>query len=223
MKYKAVIFDLDGTLLDTLEDLADSMNAVLKRWNCPTHGLDKYRVFVGDGIHNLARRVLPEAGRNKETIDRCVEQMRVEYNRRWDKKTRPYAGIAEMLDAIAERGVKMAVLSNKPHDFTKLCVEKLLDKWRFNAVLGIGDSTPAKPDITGAMQVVKQLGVRPGEVLYLGDTDTDMQTAVAAGFFPVGAVWGFRTAEELTEHGAKALAEKPADVLKLLKPKASNR
>lgn len=216
MKYKAVIFDLDGTLLDTLEDLADSMNVVLQRWACPTHDLDQYKVFVGDGIHNLARRVLPDAGTNKDIVERCVEQMRLEYGRRWDKKSKPYEGIAEMLDALIVSGIKLAVLSNKPHDFTKICVEKLLAKWQFDVVMGISETVPAKPDTAGALQVVEALGVTPGEVLYLGDTDTDMQTAVAAGFFPVGAVWGFRTAEELTANGAKALAQKPADVIELL-------
>ena len=216
MKYNAVIFDLDGTLLDTLEDLADSMNAALAELNLPTHDVQAYRYFVGDGVDNLARRALPEGCRTGEMIARCIELMRSEYAGRWRNKTRPYDGVPEMLDELGRRGVSKAVLSNKPHDFTVMCVEQLLGSWSFDAVCGVDDGTPPKPDPAGALKIANALGVWPDEIIYLGDTNTDMQTAVAAGFYPVGALWGFRTAAELTESGAKTLLRHPADLIGLL-------
>jgi len=216
MAYKAVLFDLDGTLLDTLEDLADSMNVVLRRFGFPEHPVEPYKYFVGDGVDNLVLRTLPEAHRDPATVQLCMAAMREEYARRWADKTHPYDGIPELLDALTARGIRMAVLSNKPDDFTKLCVARLLPRWRFGLVAGMRPSGPKKPDPAGARAAAEHFGLRPAEVLYLGDTNTDMQTAVAAGMFPVGALWGFRTADELVANGAKVLIEKPLDLLQLL-------
>ena len=119
----------------------------------------------------------------------CVSLMRKEYAQHWAATTRPYDGIPALLDTLTTRGIPMAVLSNKPDEFTKLCVAKLLPKWKFAAVLGAGTSLPMKPDPAGAREIARRLSVAPGEVVYLGDTNTDMQTAVAAGMFPVGALW----------------------------------
>ncbi len=215
MNYKAVLFDLDGTLLDSLEDLADSMNAVLRRNGHPEHPLEAYRYFVGDGVEALARRVLPEGHRDEAAIAACIEQMREEYKDRWDKKTRPYPGIPELLDALTERAVKLGVLSNKPDATTRTMVAALLPRWSFDDVVGARPEVPRKPDPAGALEIARRLAVAPAEFLYLGDTDTDMKTAVAAGMFPVGALWGFRDAEELTASGAKVLIEKPTDLLGL--------
>ena len=216
MKYKAVLFDLDGTLLDTLEDLADSMNAVLSGFGFPRRPVAAYRYFVGDGMRMLALRALPESHRDGGTLDEAIERMRAQYARRWDNKTRPYPGIDELLDALAERGVAAAVLSNKPDEFTKLCVSKLLPDWRFEAAQGVSERCPPKPDPAGAMAVSERMGVPPGQFLYLGDTNTDMRTANAAGMFPVGAAWGFRTPDELRESGAAAVIDHPMDLLELL-------
>ncbi|MCX6908944.1 MAG: HAD family hydrolase [Verrucomicrobia bacterium] len=215
MKYKAVLFDLDGTLLDTLEDLADSMNASLARVGAPPHPVANYRYFVGDGVLTLCHRVLPADRRDEATIKAAAAAMRDEYGQRWAAKTRPYPGIPELLDALTARGVAMAVLSNKNNDFTKLCVEKLLGRWRFDAVQGLDETIHKKPDPSGALSVAQRLKLAPADFLYLGDTNTDMKTAVAAGMFPVGALWGFRTAEELTTHGAKVLIAQPMDLLAL--------
>lgn len=215
MPYRAVIFDLDGTLLDTLEDLADSMNAVLASMGLPTHPVAAYKYFVGDGVVELARRALPPGRRDPKVVKSAVAGMRQEYGRRWDRKTRPYDGIPELLDALAARGVAMTVLSNKPHDFTRLCVTTFLGKWRFDAVQGVDENVLKKPDPSGALAVATKLGIPPAEFIYLGDTNTDMQTAVAAGMFPVGALWGFRTGDELLASGATMLVEKPADVLNI--------
>lgn len=211
-----MLFDLDGTLLDTLEDLADSTNAALAQLGLPPHPLDAYRYFVGDGVRNLILRTLPEGHRDEATVAKAVELMRSIYAEHWADKTRPYPGVPELLDAVAGRGVKMAVLSNKPDDSTRQCVEKLLPRWRFDAVVGQSKAVPPKPDLAGVRQIVADLGVPVEQFLYLGDTNTDMQTANAAGMFAVGALWGFRTAEELREAGARVLIEEPANLLKLL-------
>jgi len=211
-----VLFDLDGTLLDTLEDLADSMNAALRQLGFPPHPLEPYKYFVGDGVVNLVARALPEGHRDETTVARAVELMRSIYGEHWADKTRPYPGVPELLDALVERGVKMAVLSNKPNDSTQLCVAKLLPNWRFDAVIGQSKTIPPKPDPSGVREIVARLGVPVEQFLYLGDTNTDMQTANAAGMFPVGALWGFRPAEELREAGARVLIERPGDLLGLL-------
>jgi len=216
MSHRAVLFDLDGTLLDTLEDLADSTNAAVGRLGFPPHKLAAYKYFVGDGIVNLARRALPEAHRDEGTVARCVALIREIYADHWADKTRPYPGIPELLDALAERRVPMAVVSNKPHDFTKLCVARLLPRWRFEAVVGVSDSVPPKPDPKGALGVAAKLELWPAHILYVGDTNTDMKTAHAAGMYPVGVLWGFRPADELKASGAKVLIGKPAQLLDLL-------
>jgi len=216
MGSKAVLFDLDGTLLDTIEDLADSMNVVLTRMGFPTHSVAAYKYHVGDGVRELAVRVLPQDHQDEETIKKCIAAMRQEYGNRWDKKTRPYPGIPELLDALTARGIKMAVLSNKPDATTKVVVAKLLPWWRFDVVAGERAGIPRKPDPGAALSIAEQLGIAPQEWLYLGDTNTDMKTAVAARMYPVGALWGFRTADELLASGAKVLVKYPVDLLALL-------
>jgi phosphoglycolate phosphatase len=216
VQFKAVIFDLDGTLLDTLEDIADAMNSVLAEDGFPTHALESYRTFVGDGVRTLARRTLPETQRDEKSVDRFTARMRAAYARNWNAKTTPYPGVPEMLDAIAERDLKIAILSNKPDDFTRLCVEELLPKWRFDVVAGHRDGIPLKPEPGGAVAVASQLGFPPAEILYVGDSGMDMQTAVGAGMTPVGVLWGFRSRKELLDAGAAALAVVPSDVVSFL-------
>lgn len=213
LSYRAVLFDLDGTLLDTLEDLADSMNAVLRQLGFPEHPLEPYKRFVGDGVVNLVRRALPEGHRDDATVSRAVALMRRIYGEHWADKTRPYPGIPELLDALVRLGVRMAVLSNKPEDSTRLCVAKLLPRWRFHAVVGQSSAVPPKPDLAGVRLITAQLGLPPEQFVYLGDTDTDMRTANAAGMFAVGALWGFRSADELLANGAKALVGHPNELL----------
>ena len=216
MSYKAVVFDLDGTLLDTLEDLADATNRALARFGFPAHELAAYNYFVGDGLRNLILRTLPEGHRDDETLAETIQAFQEEYGRNWADKTRPYEGIPELLDALTERGVPMAVLSNKPDEFTRLCVAKLLPRWSFEPVQGVSETNPKKPDPIGALVIAERLGIAPAEFLYVGDTNTDMKTANAAGMFAVGVTWGFRPAAELLAHGAKVLIDRPAELLDLL-------
>ncbi len=219
MKYKAVLFDLDGTLLDTLDDLADSMNAVLEANDLPTHPVESYRQFVGDGVVTLVRRTLNrERGQDEQLVDRLVEQMRESYGRRWNNKTRPYDGVPELLDGLDSRGIKKTILSNKVHEFTELCVAELLGDWSFDVVLGVNGDVPPKPSAVGVRCVVDQLQLTPDEFVYLGDTNTDMNTAVAAGMLPVGALWGFRDRAELIGNGAQAVIESPPELLQFFEP-----
>ncbi len=149
----------------------------------------------------------------------CVEVvplMRAEYDRRWKDKTRPYDGIPELLDALESRGLKLAVLSNKPHPATVEVVQHFFPAWHFDAALGARPGVPIKPDAGAALEVSRVVGIPPESFLYLGDTNTDMLTARAARMHAVGALWGFRTADELRESGAAELAAHPLDVLKLL-------
>ncbi len=216
MKYKAIVFDLDGTLLDTLEDIADAANRVLAAKGFPTRPLDVHRVSVGSGVRVLMERILPPQHTDPATIQECFLAFRRDYGEHWNVKTRPYAGIPELLTELQQRGLKMAVLSNKPADFTRKCVEVILSRWKFDAVLGGEDGLPSKPDPAGAFEIVRRLEIPAEEFIYLGDTGVDMQTATKAGMFPVGVSWGFRGNEELLRDGAKALINHPHELLRLI-------
>jgi len=216
MNFKAVLFDLDGTLLDTIDDLADSMNTVLEKFEFPRHDIEKYKYFVGDGMDVLVRRALPELCRDEELVSRCIRSMEEEYFLHWADKTRPYRGIIELLDALASEGIKLSILSNKPHAPTIVVVSKMLAKWKFEMVVGVKDGVPKKPDPAAAIGIANNLGILPQDFIYIGDTDTDMKTSVSAEMFPVGALWGFRTGEELIKAGARILVKNPADLLRFL-------
>lgn len=215
--YKCVLFDLDGTLVDSLVDLADSMNRVLARQGLPTHPVQAYRYFVGEGISTLVQRALPaEARQEEDFVQECARKMRQEYAGHWADTTRPYPGIAELLDTLTGRGIEMAILSNKPDELTRQVARTLLPEWHFAAVAGARETIPRKPDPAGALRIADLLRREPADFLYLGDTSTDMQTARAARMFALGALWGFRTADELKEHGAQALLSVPMELCPLL-------
>ena len=216
MPYRAIIFDLDGTLLNTLDDLADSTNRVLQSQGFPIHPVDAYRYFVGNGARKLIDRVLPEDQRSEDTIARCLDLFLKDYEQNWKVKTRPYPGIPELLDALQARGIRLAILSNKPHDFTVHCVASLLPDWRFDLVFGQREGIPPKPHPAAVLEILEKLRVPQAECLYVGDTSTDMQTAVAASLYPTGVLWGFREREELVEHGARSLLKHPRDLMTLL-------
>ncbi len=216
MKHKAVIFDLDGTLLDTLEDIADAANRVLASKGFPTRSLDVHKRAVGSGVRVLMERVLPPEHNDPETVQECSIAFRRDYGEHWNVKTKPYPGVPELLTELMNRSLKLAVLSNKPADFTRKCISAILPKWKFEAVLGGEDGLPNKPDPAGAFEIVKRLGIPASEFVYLGDTGVDMETATRAGMYAVGALWGFREEEELLRNGAKAIIERPGDLLHLL-------
>jgi phosphoglycolate phosphatase len=216
MKYKAVLFDLDGTLLDTLKDLADSVNKGLKTLGFPQHSMKTIKYFIGDGREVLAWKSLPENNRDEKTVNQLVDLINKEYYQHWADNTRPYPGVPELLGALEKRGIKMTILSNKPHEFTDLTVTRLLSGRKFEIVSGAVPSMPKKPDPAAALQIAEQLNICPARFLYVGDSDIDMKTAIAADMFPVGVTWGFRTAEELKAAGAKVLVHQPTELLELL-------
>ncbi len=216
MKYKTVLFDLDGTLLDTLKDIADSVNKALSHFGFPKHEVEAYKHFIGDGREAMVSRALPEHCRDEATVSKLVTEINEEYAKHWADNTRPYRGIPRLLDALTIRGIKTAVLSNKPDGSTKLMVSKLLSRWRFEVVAGAQPFIPKKPDPTAALQIAQRLNIQSSEFLYLGDSDVDMKTATAAGMYPVGALWGFRNADELLTGGAKELIKNPTDLLNFL-------
>jgi phosphoglycolate phosphatase len=214
-KYKALLCDLDGTLLNTLNDIGNAANRVLSRRNLPVHPLDAYRYFVGDGVKTLFSRALPEASRDASMVMACMDDFNREYAENWHSETSLYPGISEMLDLGEDRGLRLAILSNKPQEFTQYCADGFLSNWTFEVVFGHQELIPPKPDPTGALEISRRMGIAPSSFLYLGDTGVDMRTACSAGMYPVGALWGFRTAEELLENGAKTLAGHPLDVADL--------
>ena len=186
MKYKAVIFDLDGTLLDSLEDLANSMNNVLKSQGLPIHELEKYKYFVGNGMYNLVLRTIPPEKRDESLVKHCYTLMKKEYAKRLADNTKPYKGIDSLLNKLATLRYKTAVLSNKPHDMALLTIDKFLGRWKFDVVFGQRPGIPIKPDPAGALEIAELFQIPPKEFLYLGDTGTDMITAKAAGMHAVG-------------------------------------
>ncbi len=217
MRFKAAIFDLDGTLLNTIDDLADSMNSVLEKLGCAVHTVEAYKYFVGDGMENLARRSLPEDRRGEKNIKKCVEMMMEEYGLHWADKTRPYDGICDMLSDLSLLGVKLSVFSNKPDGFTKIMVKKFFPEIQFEQVLGASERFARKPDPSGALDIARKMGFLPEEILYAGDTATDMLTAAGAGMYAAGVLWGFREKDELLKAGASVIIEKPEEILRIFR------
>jgi phosphoglycolate phosphatase len=215
---QAVFFDLDGTLLDTLRDLADSGNAVLESRGHPVHPVDAYRTFIGNGMVNLVRDIFPEEHRPDEgaETDAILAEYREAYGRNWRNTTCPFPGIAEVLDALSERRVPVGVLSNKAHDFTVKCVEEFLGDWTWEVVLGARDGVAKKPDPAAALEAARSVDMDPGRCWFVGDSDVDMFTAVNAGMRAVGVSWGFRSVGELREAGAEEILDEPRDLLDLL-------
>lgn len=210
---RAVLFDLDGTLTNTLEDIADAMNRSLRLHGLPEWPLDAYRYLVGDGAKKLAERAV----RDRQELALSVQQeYQAYYQEHTRVKTQPYDGVPEMLRALQDKGLKLAVFSNKPDADTKNVVAHFFPDIPWAAVRGQIEGIPVKPDPTGALAVAEALQIPPAEFLYLGDTATDMHCAVNAGMLPIGALWGFRTAEELQSSGARQLVQHPMDVLSCL-------
>ena len=216
MQFKAICFDLDGTLLDSLADLANCTNKILLKRGFPEHPEAAYRYFVGDGAKMLMTRVLPEEVRNESLIEECRQDFETAYRECWDEQTVPYENIPELLNALQRHKLKLTVLSNKPHEFTLLAVNKLLPSWYFEIILGQREGVPRKPDPAGMLEICEKMKIPPGSFIYLGDTATDMKTSVAAGCFSVGVLWGFRSEEELRDNGANAIVKDPLDLLEML-------
>ncbi|MDR3270969.1 MAG: HAD family hydrolase [Peptococcaceae bacterium] len=216
MMYRGVTFDLDGTLIDSLEDIADSLNAVLEKNGFPLHDYSAYAQFIGDGMSMLIRRALPVEQRAAERIEDLLVELRREYQVRYLDKTKPFPGMTETLRVLSERGMKFAVLSNKFDDMTQKIVGELFPDISFDALIGTSETMPRKPDPTGARRIIQRMSVQPGEVIYLGDSGVDMQVAVRVGMFPVGALWGYRSEAELTAQGARRLIHRAPELIDIV-------
>jgi phosphoglycolate phosphatase len=212
-----IIFDLDGTLLNTLEDLADSVNSVLERRGWPIHPVDAYRYFVGNGMPMLVRRAVPREVMDQEDVKECIQEVRMEYSRRWAIKTAPYPGIQKTLERLSRIGSAMAVLSNKPQEATVDAVRHFFPDGLFSIVRGALPDKPIKPDPDSALEISGELGQEPSRMYFLGDSNVDMLTARSAGMTGLGAAWGFRGKEELLQAGASYIIEKPLDLLNFFK------
>ncbi len=211
---RAVLFDLDGTLADTLFDIADAMNRMLTQYGLPAHSENDYRHFVGDGVRQLIERALPTDRTDLlEPILAAYLPYLAEHGA--DHATL-YPGIAEMLDALVKMEIPIAVCSNKVHDATRLCIDKLCAPWNFAEVRGATDGIPKKPDPQVALEIAGLLDAAAGDCLFVGDTNTDMKTANNAGMFAVGCTWGFRDRAELLETGALAIIDEPMQLMQLI-------
>jgi len=216
---RAVIFDLDGTLLDTIDDITGATNRVLEARGLAPFSTGETKLLVGDGIDEMVRRTFALRGidtLSDVAVDAIIQDYRREYEACWRAHSRPYSGIPELLGELSRRGTKTAVLSNKSHVFTAVMTAELLAGFRFDAVRGAVPGVPLKPDPGPALAIAAGLGVAPGACAFLGDTSIDMKTAAAAGMLAVGALWGFRTADELRESGASVLIARPPELLDLL-------
>ena len=194
--------------------MANATNWALTQLGCPTHPLESYRYFVGEGARELCARALPADKQN--LVDDALRLMRERYDAHCFDLTKLYPGIPELISALAERHYRLAVLSNKPDVFTERMILRYFNPSPFTIVRGQLPNVPLKPDPTAALRISQEIGVPPAQWLYLGDTNTDMRTARAAGMHAVGVLWGFRDREELVESGAEHIVAKPEEVLRLL-------
>ncbi len=216
MRYKGVIFDLDGTLVNSIDDIADSMNSVLRAHGYPTHTIDEYKGFVGHGMTNLVIGALPEDARTEARITPCRDAMLAEYGANCLSKTRPYDGIIDLIAALTRLNIERAVFSNKVDHLTKKIMAELFSGCNFAVISGSGPELPEKPDPKGVLAISGHLNIAPGNLVYVGDSDVDMQTACNAGMHPAGALWGFRTKEELISNGAEYLLDHPMDLVRIV-------
>lgn len=215
-KIEAIIFDLDGTLLNTIEDIMDSVNFALESLGYPPHLLNEYRYFIGDGIEELVKRALPEEKKNEEIFKKCLSLVKDEYKKRWHDKTKPYEGVKEMLFDLNKIPIKKAIFSNKPNDFTEMAVKRYFPEINFDFVLGAKEGNPKKPDPWGAKFIAKNIGVSQKRTIYLGDTKIDVITAKKANMISIGAEWGFRGRKELEESKADYIAHSPYHFFQLI-------
>lgn len=215
-KIKGIIFDLDGTLIDSLADIATAANAVLEQFGFAVHPIQDYRIFVGDGVNVLMERIVPGQELTDEFKIKFLLAWKKEYSKQWNVQTRPYDGILDLINELKKGGYRLGVLSNKPQEFTQACVAEFFESDLIKPVWGLCEDRPKKPDPKGALEMASEWGLAPDEILYVGDTSTDMQTAVNAGMWPLGVSWGFRSKQELLAHGARSIIDHPMDLMKIV-------
>lgn len=215
---KLAIFDLDGTLLNTLNDLADSCNYILEKYHLPVHALDSYKNFVGNGMTQLIERALPsELKSDLEVIEKIKDEFLEYYTKHSAIKTAPYDGVIEMLKSLSSMNIKLAVASNKFMEGAQALVKKYFSEIKFSSVFGQRTNVPMKPNPQIVYDIMNELGItNKEEIIYVGDTGTDMQTAVNAGITSIGVLWGFRSEEELKNQGAQYIINYPEKLLEIV-------
>lgn len=212
---RAGIFDLDGTLADTLESMAYVTNVIMKKLDLKTLLVGDFKYYSGEGAHMLIQRCLKDAGDTELKYQEEAEKMyRDMFAADPMYKVVHYEGMPETIKELKKRGAKLAVCSNKPHPAAVKVIREMFGE-DFDIVLGQSDEIPRKPSPAGALKIAESFGLKPSECMYVGDTRTDMETGKAAGMYTVGALWGFRDREELKSSGADCIAEKPEDLLKI--------
>lgn len=216
MTHKGIIFDLDGTLADTLTDIANSMNRVLQANGYPVHPAEDYRFLIGRGLENLVSGSLPGQARLPSVITACLASLVEDYRDNCLVHTHLYPGIEPLLFRVQAMGLKLAVFSNKADDLTRIIVKSLMPGIHFSRIVGARPDYPKKPDPSGARLISGFLNLLPEQMIYLGDSDVDMLTARGAGMLAVGVLWGFRTKEELLLNGADHLLSEPNELMALL-------
>ena len=213
---KAVLFDLDGTLADSLIDLADGVNRAISSKGFPTHEVEAFKYFVGDGIPKMIERALPADCRNTEMVNEIKDIFLPYYAVHYADNTYAYSGMPELVDTLKNQGFIVAVVTNKEQDMANEVVTSLYGNV-FDLIFGKRDGIPAKPDPTAALMAMEELGVKPEECVFLGDSGMDVATAVNSGAVPIGELWGFRKEDELLANGAKYIISKPQELLDIIK------
>lgn len=213
---KLIIFDLDGTLINSLKDLADAVNYALKEYGCPVHDVEKYRYFVGNGIPKLIERALPAEKCSEKMILDVKSKFEQYYDEHYADSTVPYEGICDLLEALKAKGYKIAVASNKADEFTVKIADKLFGSGKFDVVCGKRSDTPKKPSPVIIENIMAEIGCKPEETVMVGDSDVDIFTARNAGIKSIGCLWGFRTEKELLDAGADHIVSSPMEILKYI-------
>lgn len=213
---KAFIFDLDGTLIHSMPDIAESVNRMLDDRGYPRREEELFKVMIGDGMAKLVERALPEQARLPEIIFPCVEEYRAHYDKLWHEQTKPYEGIVDLLLELKSRGLPLGVISNKAHRFTVPMTEHFFGSTLFDHILGQRAEVAHKPDPAGAYEMARLMGMELSDIAYVGDSGIDMAFAANAGMMGIGVLWGYRSSEELSQFGARKLVSKPREILETL-------
>ena len=212
---KLAVFDLDGTLCDTIEDLATAVNVALDKLGYPPHETEAYKYMVGSGMKNLVFRALPEGHKTEAEVEQARVLMLDYYKDHFADKTYHYVGISELLLKLKQKGIRIAVCTNKAHNMALMVVEKLFGD-AFDIVIGKSNDRPLKPDPFSVNEIMEKFDVKPAETVFIGDSGVDIKTALNSGTTPIGVLWGFRDEKELKENGAEHLAATPSDIFEII-------
>ncbi|MEJ5361950.1 MAG: HAD family hydrolase [Spirochaetota bacterium] len=215
MGINGIIFDLDGTLLDTIADLAYSMNNVLTRYGYRTHSVEAYKQFIGDGMTMLVQRAVGE-NCTEEEITKLATELKDEYAKNWNRETKPYPGVHDLLKELSHNKITISVFSNKSQEFTIAMVKYYFPDIAFSEILGLQDSIPRKPDPYGALLIARTMGIEPSRIAMIGDSATDIEMAHTCGMYSIGVSWGYRPVTLLLQHHPEAIAHTPKDIIRII-------